>query len=234
MNNQKMNVHEGHRARLREKAHKGGTENMPDHELLEILLYNTNTRCDTNPIAHRLLDEFGSIVNIFDAKKESLLKVEGIGKESAVLLKAVKEIITRYNVGKMKVSENLDTFEKVKKFIISKFVNLTEERFYVICLNNNYKYIDGKFLSDAGTPTESIFYTRDVAHYVLNVNAVHVILAHNHPSGEIYPSYDDIRMTRSLKNILAPLGVRVDDHIIVGQDDAYSMKHDMHCDVFDE
>ena len=101
MNSENKNIHEGHRKRVREQFIKAGNlNNLPDHKILELLLFYSTPRSDTNELAHNLINQFGSLNGVFDAPYESLLEVKGIGEHSAVLLKLVPEAVKRYLINK--------------------------------------------------------------------------------------------------------------------------------------
>ena len=91
-------MHEGHRRRLMDRYIKEGLINFEDHQVLELLLFYAIPRKDTNEIAHILLKSFGSLSNVFEADAEELMKIEGIGKNAAVLIKMVFEMSRRYRM----------------------------------------------------------------------------------------------------------------------------------------
>ena len=80
-----MGIHDGHRAKMRQRFLKGGLENFADHEALELLLYYAIPRRDTNPIAHALMERYGSLSAVLAAPVDDLKKVEGVGESAAVL-----------------------------------------------------------------------------------------------------------------------------------------------------
>ena len=108
-----MSIHDGHRERLRKKFKEG---NIEDHELLELLLFSSIPRRNTNEIAHRLIDKFGSVNGVFNASERALCSVEGVGENSAMLIKTVSKCIERYLMKPNVPNERLDTFSKLEKY----------------------------------------------------------------------------------------------------------------------
>ena len=103
-----MADHSGHRDRLRGEF-LARSESFPDHKVLELLLFYALPRQDTNPIAHDLLERFGSLEGVLDAPPEALAQVKGVGDRSAVLFKAVKELARRYAAGRSRIGNLITT-----------------------------------------------------------------------------------------------------------------------------
>ena len=103
------NLHDGHRERMREKFIADNGKLFP-HEVIEIILYGANKRKDTNAIAHALIDKFGSLSAVFDAPVEELMKVDGVGKQNAVLIKTYPAVFRYYQADKMKDKKKLYSF----------------------------------------------------------------------------------------------------------------------------
>ena len=99
-----MGIHDGHRRRLKTEF-LIRPDAFPDHKVLELLLFYANPRADTNPLAHALIERFGSLTGVLDATPDELCKVPGIGEHASVLLKAVKELGGRYLAGRTSVED---------------------------------------------------------------------------------------------------------------------------------
>lgn len=218
MNN---NIHEGHRQRLKRRFVEEGLDNFEDHQVLELLLFFSIPRKDTNEIAHKLIFTFGSISNVFEAHPKDLQKVEGVGENSAILISLISQIARRYLADKAKKTFQLKNVEVAAEYIKSLFVGRKNEVFYVICLDAQLNVIHSVPLFE-GTVKEAVVYPRKVVECVLQYNASSVILAHNHPSGSVKPSMDDIRTTQKIVNALSTISVMVNDHFIVAGDKYYS------------
>lgn len=217
------NPHQNHRARVRETFRKAGVDGMPDHNLLELLLFYSIPRKDTNEIAHRLIETFGSLNGVFDAPYERLMEVEGMGESSALLLSLVPGICRRYAEGMTdKKKINLSTPEAVGDYIVKKYYGCKTEIFYMLCLDAVGNLINCCKLSE-GTIGTVVVDKRIMLEIALRNNADKVIFAHNHPNGLAIPSRDDLEMTCDLSSVLSTVGMRLADHFIVAGDEYISL-----------
>lgn len=216
------NPHQNHRARIRETFRKAGVEKMPDHNLLELLLFYSIPRKDTNEIAHRLINTFGSLNRVFDAPYEQLLAVEGMGESSALLISMIPGICKRYVDGKSKVKINLAEPEEAQSYIIKLFYGCNTEVFYMLCLDAVGNLINCCKIGE-GTAGNVLVDKRAVLETAFRNNADKVIFAHNHPNGIAAPSKDDLTMTSEFVSLLAGVGIRLADHIIVAGSDSISL-----------
>lgn len=215
-------VHSGHRERIRDRFAKEGLDGFTDHEVLELVLFYANARGDTNVTAHELIDQFGSLKTVLEARPEMLMQVNGVGSAAATLLSFVSQLSRRYltDMGKeLKQIANRQTAETYCKSLV---MGCRTERFHVICLSASCRVLGQRRISE-GSLSEVNAYPRLVAETALNYNAHSVILSHNHPGGTEAPSQDDIRTTEHLQRILSGLGITLLDHIIVSGDRTYSM-----------
>ncbi|MBQ4626208.1 MAG: DNA repair protein RadC [Clostridia bacterium] len=222
MNEKKNNPHQNHRARLRETFRKAGAEGMPDHNILEFLLFYSIPRKDTNEIAHRLIETFGSLKNVFEAPQERLAEVEGVGESSALLISMIPEICRRYIEGGETGKINLSEAEEVKKYISSKYYGCKKEVFYMICLDAVGNLINCCKMGE-GTAGSVVLDKRTVLETAFRNNADTVIFAHNHPGGIAAPSKDDIVLTDEFNSLFRGVGIRLADHLIVGDEDILSL-----------
>lgn len=221
-NNKLDNLHQNHRARLRETFRKAGVEGMPDHNLLEFLLFYSIPRKDTNEIAHRLIKTFGSLSGVFDASYEQLIEVEGMGESSALLISTVPGICRKYLEDKNKGKINLSEPRIAQEYVVKKYYGCKIEVFYMICLDAVGNLINCCKLGE-GTPGSVLIDKRRVLETAFRNNADKVIFAHNHPNGIAAPSKEDLAMTGELASLLAGVGIRLADHIIVADEEALSL-----------
>lgn len=196
---------------------------MPDHNLLELLLFYSIPRKDTNEIAHRLIDTFGSLNGVFDAPYERLMEVEGVGESSALLLSIVPGICRRYVEGMTdKKKLNLSTPESAGEYVVKKYYGCKTEIFYMLCLDAVGNLINCCKLSE-GTKGTVIVDKRIMLEVALRNNADKVVFVHNHPNGIAAPSRDDLEMTCDLSAVLSTVGIRLADHFIVAGDEYVSL-----------
>ena len=215
------NVHDGHRDRMRFRFLQEGAEGMATHEILEMLLYGTIARGDTNEIAHHLLDEFGSISNLIEADPYEIAKTAGVGIKSAVFLSLLHELVLRYEREKMDQKPALTSIQRSVEYCKALLAFRPRECFYAVCLDSRRKILHTSKVSE-GTVNDAAVSPRLVVEKALRYKATGVLLCHNHPNGNAKPSYEDIFLTGQLKKMLEPLGVEVLDHIIIGEDQYFS------------
>lgn len=216
-----MGLHDGHRARKKEQFRQHGLDSFADHEVLELALYYAIPRRDTNEIAHRLLQKFGSLQNVLNAPAEELAKVEGVGDGAALyltLLEAIRKRAAR-PTGRERV---LNTVDKCGRYFLALLEQERQEVLYQACLDAKGKLLSCKRLSQGGADSAA-FSLRQVVENALLSNASVVVLAHNHPSGVALPSAEDRMVTRQVMEALEPLGIRLIDHIVVADNDFVSM-----------
>lgn len=214
--------HEGHRERMRTRFRESSLNSFAPHEALELLLSYCIPKRDVNPLAHLLIERFGSFAQVLDASPEELEKVPGIGAYSATFLSLVAQAAGYYQRDKFRKRQRLTTAPEVGQYCLSLFVNDTSEKLYLISLN-----IHGQLLSHAlictGSLDELTIYTRDIVNAALRSNAYAVVLTHNHPGGSLRPSEADISTTYSVRDALSAIDVALLDHIIVGNGNYSSM-----------
>lgn len=209
------NVHINHRDRVKKKFSDFGFEGWYDHEVLEMMLFYAIPRCDTNPMAHALLKEFKTLAQVLDADIEALKKVPGIGENAAVFLSALGKLQGVYNRSKWGDGKTvLDNVTSAGIFCSDFIGNEKEEVFALICLDNKKEVKKSTVLS-RGVIDKVHADIRKIVENVVSVNAKYVILCHNHPSGILQPSYDDIEMTRHISKALSMMEIELVDHFVV-------------------
>ncbi|MBQ3044947.1 MAG: DNA repair protein RadC [Clostridia bacterium] len=217
------NPHENHRARLRETFRKAGVDGMPDHNLLELLLFYSIPRKDTNEIAHRLLSTFGSLSRVFDASYEQLLEVEGIGESSALLLSIFPAVCRRYIESSVSGKQNLSDPADAMAYVVKKYYgNNKLETFYMLCLDGVGNLINCCKMGE-GSAGSVVVDKRSILEAALRNKADKIIFAHNHPNGVAAPSRDDVVLTSEFCTLLNGVGIRLVDHIIVAGGDSVSL-----------
>lgn len=219
-----MGIHDGHRDRLKKRFLNHGLDSFDDHNLLELLLFFAIPRRDTNPIAHNLMNKFGTLSRVFEASVEELCQVDGIGVNAALLIKMVPQMGNRYVMSKVSLDldDILDDATKAGEYLKPRFSGERDEVVYMICMDSKCQVINTKLMFRGSVNSASIS-TRKIVENALVNNATRVIIAHNHVSGIALPSREDIETTRQIRDALRAVDVALIDHIVVVEDDYVSM-----------
>ena len=215
-------IHDGHRKRFKGEF-LARPDSFPDHKLLELLLFYANPRGDTNPVAHGLMDRFGSLAGVMDALPEELMKVPGVGEHAVVLLKAVKETGGRYLSSRSRMDEIVRGTGDIYEYLKDYFYGARNERIFLLCLDGKGKVLGTRKIGEGNVNAAEIT-TRGVVEAALSLNASQVVLAHNHPSGLALPSDGDVFSTRRLANVLEAVKVELVDHVVFSDDDMVSLR----------
>ena len=205
----------GHRDRLRTRLLDGGTEPVPDYELLEFLLYATIPRVDTKPLAKQLIERFGSFAAVMSAGREALRDAKLSDATIASLL-AVREAASRMLKGEMRDKPVLSSWQALLDYCRARMGFGPTEEFRLLFLDRkNVLMADERH--QTGTVDQTPVYPREVVKRALELSASAVIMVHNHPSGDTTPSRSDIEMTRSVREALKTVNVALHDHLVVGR-----------------
>lgn len=217
-----MANHDGHRARMRERFRGEGLDHFSEHEVLELLLYYSIPRINTNEIAHELLERFGSLSQVLDAQPEELERVEGIGASSATFLSLISQVVRYYHVNRMEHETILDTIEKCGRYLVPFFYGRRNETVFLLCLDAKCKLLCCRELGEGSVNSAGVP-VRKIVEVALGSNASSVVLAHNHPSGLALPSMEDMLTTRRVSTALDAVEITLVDHIVVADGDYVSM-----------
>lgn len=218
----KESVHKDHRRRLKNRFLLEGLDNFTEIQAMELLLFYCIPRRDTNPIAHGLLERFGSFSRVLEAPAEELKQVDGIGDEAATFLRLIPELIRYNSVNCAQRVRSLTSVEACGDYLMPYFANRRNETVFLLCLDAKCKVLccrevgEGS-INSAGVPI------RRVVELALAEGATSVVLAHNHPSGIALPSREDVMTTQRLATALDAVEVILADHIVVAEDDYVSM-----------
>ena len=216
-----MGIHDGHRARKKQQFLRSGPDSFANHELLELALFYAIPRRDVNGTAHELLERFGSLAGVLEADVEELRHIPGVGDSAAILLKLLSVVKFRAGCSEPE-GKIISSTDEAGEFFVRRMQGQKRELLYLMCLDGKGKVLSCRCLS-AGSANMTSTSVRQVVEQALRSGAVAVILAHNHPSGIALPSRADQHMTQQVVDALAPLGIRLLDHIVVADDDFVSM-----------
>ena len=222
-----MSIHDGHRQRLRERFRREGLDNFTEVQVLELLLFHTILRKDTNPLAHALLDRFGTLSQVLEAPVEELRKVDGISENTAIFLHLITDVGRYYLVNRTIQCTILPTIEKCAKYMVPFFFGRQVETVFLLCLDAKCKVLCCKEVGE-GSVNSAAISVRKIVETALASNATTVVLAHNHPSGVAIPSGEDVQTTRRIAQALRAVEVHLADHIVVADGDYVSMAQSGH------
>lgn len=206
---------EGHRKRLKERFRLHGLPSLHDYEALELLLFYAVPRKDVKPLAKKLMTAFGGLKGALDASLEDLNKVPGMGENSSLLIRLVKEFGSAYLKERALERDQISCTEDLVKYCMAAMGGLKDERFTVIYLDTRNRIIQVETIQD-GTVNQAVVYPRKILEKALHFKASAMILVHNHPSGNTTPSEADIRLTRAVQETAKILDIQVHDHLIIG------------------
>ncbi|MBQ6066198.1 MAG: DNA repair protein RadC [Clostridia bacterium] len=218
----RLTQHEGHRQRLKKRFVKDGFDHFEPHMILEMALFYTSPRQDTNGLAHDLIARFGSLAGVCDAPFDVLRSIRGVGDETAVFLKMIPEFARMYSQSRQAEKTVLLEPEDAVAFFEPRFLGRTNEVFMAAFLNARAELISCEVLSEGGGASV-VMDVPSVTRSALMLNAAAVIVAHNHPRGFAVPSAQDLTMTDQLASSLSAVGVKLCDHIIFSRDDYMRM-----------
>lgn len=207
----------------REKLTRFGSEPLSDAELLAILLRTGNKNKTVLELAQEIIKNYGLQGLAQMDAKDIQSEISGIGPAKAAELRAVFEIASRLQGKSINSKKQITGPEDVAEIMINKLQHLKQEHFYAILLTTKNTIISYEEISKGGLNIASIF-PREVFNKAIKNSAAKMILVHNHPSGDPTPSSEDINLTNRLIEAGKLTGVRVLDHIIVGDGDYISLK----------
>ena len=215
-----------HRQRVRDSYLNHSFESMQDHNVLEMILFYAIPRRDVKETAYALLNHFGSLENVLKADINELQKVKGVGENTAILLSLFDNVCNRIMLNRNDSTTSLLHHEMSKTYVANLLQNLHNERVIMISLASNLDIIACHTLAD-GTVTCANVEPRKIISYAISDHAAAVILGHNHPGGSYLPSEGDLVFTEKIKDMLRVMDIRLNDHIVVGQNGTLSMRNDM-------
>lgn len=216
-------LHRGHRNRVRIKF-KNDPTCLEDHEVLELLLYHSIPRQNTNEVAHRLIKHFGSFRRVFDADVTQLQEVEGIGENSALFLRSISETIARYSQDAHFITQPLTSRAALMEYLCSLFIGESKEKVYLILLSSSGRILHTEAIGSGFAGISEIAIKKMNA-LAVSSNAASALLVHNHPDGIPIPSRQDISTTQKIRVLLDQLGVNLIDHFIVVDNECVSILH---------
>lgn len=210
-------MHKDHRKHTKDRFLSEGLDSFEPHNVLELLLFYSIPQKDTNETAHMLINRFGSLSAVFDAPYDDLLTVPGISEHSATLIKLIPAISRRYAMEKNSKVTKLSSIEDIGKYLVARYLGVTEETVLLLLLDNKFGLIDCVKVHE-GSVNSSAITMRKLIETALFKRASMVVLAHNHPSGVALPSSDDLFTTQQVNRAFDLVEIGMLAHIIVAGD----------------
>lgn len=215
-------VNEGHRQRLRERMLKDGLDGFKDHELLELLLFQSVPRKDTNKLAHTLIASFGSLYNVLNAQPDELMLVKGVSQITACNIAMLKEVWRRYTRGKQeKEKRDLSSVKDIMRFAQLMIAESYAERVVVVYVDRGTKFL---FSTEYAADTDAHEVHLDVKKIIsdaVRIKAGGIMLFHCHTEGDCKPSTSDVRFTQKLIYALGGLEIVLLEHVIFAPNGEY-------------
>ena len=217
----------GHRERLRHRFLLGGGRDMPDYELLELLLTIAIPRRDVKPLAKELIRKFGSFAEVVNAPMEELTSVKGVKENTAAVLKIVRECSVRTSWQNLKSMDLpvISDFDAMVDYCRSAMAYQNVEEFRIIFLNAKL-FVIAEEIQQRGTVDQVAIHPREVIKSAMKHGASAMILVHNHPSGVVTPSKADIEVTKRIKEAAEAVSVKLFDHLIISKSSVYSFHNE--------
>jgi len=193
-----------------------GQEAISDVDLLTLLLSHRDTEGDARALATQLIQRFETFGNVVNARDSQITGTAEMPSEMIDLLRLVRAAGTRLAREEISNRPVLDAWHKLLPYLRAAMAHQTEEQFRVLFLDRSNVLIADE-VQHRGTIDHTPVYPREVAKRALELDASAIIMAHNHPSNNPEPSNGDIRMTRTIRDTLEPLGIVLHDHIIIAR-----------------
>ena len=210
-------LHENHRERVFKKFKEYGLDTFEDYQALELLLFYSIPRVDTNEIAHRLKNTFGSLSGVFDAPYEALRQVDGVGDRMAMMIRLIHDMAARIEKDRARVRQNsvrLTTPDLIGAYFVPQFAGAGEERLLAAYLDNAGRVLRCETVG-IGSVNRVALNMRGLLESACLLKAAGIALAHNHPGGDISPSAEDIELTKRVADGLRLADIQLVEHVIV-------------------
>ena len=206
----------------RERLYLYGSDSLSNEELISIILKTGTKNMCVKEVALKLLESVDSINKLKDVGINSLMKINGIGKTKAIEIKAALELGRRVYINNNKLDKiNLNSADIIYNYFLNLLVDKKQEYFYCVYVDTKNNYIDKKCLF-IGTINSSLVHPREIFKEAYLLSASGIICVHNHPSGDVTPSKEDIILTKKIREISLIHGIKLIDHIIIGNINYFS------------
>ncbi len=205
----------GHRQRLRDRFLERGLEGFSDAEIIELLLSFGTPRSDCKEPARAALKQFGSLAAVLEQPLTELREIKGIGPKNGFAVHFIQAVARRYLKDRLQGKRYLHSSTDVRDYLLHALRGLKKEVLTVIYLDSSHAILDTETVAE-GTINVNTVYPRELVKKALQQNAAAMIIAHNHPSGSLEPSAQDMQLTRTLSLLGSMMQIQLLDHIIIG------------------
>lgn len=207
--------------RPREKLKAKGAENLSNEELIAIILRCGNKEESVKDLAIRLVKTLHSFHDLNSITYQDLIKIKGIKEAKAISILACIELGKRLVNVKQSQKDKITNAEDIYDLFRTKVINLKQEKLFAIFLNTKNEVIHDEVIF-IGTQNKSITHPREIFNAAIKNSAVKLILVHNHPTGDVTPSNEDIKFTENIKKIGEMIGIPLMDHVIISETHFFS------------
>lgn len=217
MSNTKLpqNIHADHRNRMKDKYLEFGIAGFADHEILELLLFYAIPRKNVNPLAHKLLNHFGSFNSVIEADVDALMQVDGLGKNTAILISLIFKILHKYNLNPA-LKTKIVSASLAKAYCHKLYTEFNVEQFFVICINSAGKIMCSKRIGN-GTANSIEINIREITGFALANKCQRIIITHSHTNEKCMPSDDDLTFTKTVMLSCLLNDIDILDHGVIAR-----------------
>lgn len=234
-NEKVKNIHAGHRKRVRQELFNIDFSTASEVRVLESLLFATHEQKDVNPLAHALLDKFGSIVGVLEASPSELMKVNGVGEATVYHLSSYLKVFKLYNLKRVKDNIKVTTSSEMIRHFAPLIRNERVEKCVILILDDNYEVKRKKIIElSSSTSKIEVSFNECFSMFSGIDYCKFIAILHNHPSGTAYPSFNDNSLTEVFCGRFGILGKVLLDHIIVSPNDTFSYRDMGLLDIYEK
>lgn len=210
--------------RPREKLMLKGRASLSDAELVAILIGSGNSEESAVELSRRILKQAGdNLVELSRMNLNELMSFKGIGEAKAISIVAAMELGKRRRSSEARIRKVIRSSQDAFECIYSEVTDLDYEKFWVVLLDQANQVIRISEVSE-GSVSGTVADPKKIFRLALEGNASSIILCHNHPSGQLKPSEQDIKITEKLKQSGEMIDLKVLDHLIIGHDKFFSFR----------
>ncbi len=216
---------QGEALQPRERLVAVGPEKLSNQELLAIFIRTGTKNQPVSILSNHLLAKLENLAALKDLSIEELQALAGIGRVKAIEIKAMIELGKRINQSAFLLEEQVLGSEKLGKRMMQELGDKKQEHLVALYLNTQNQIISQRTIF-IGSVNRSIAEPREILYYAIKCMATSVIIVHNHPSGSVQPSKNDLTFTKALKKSCDTLGLVLLDHLIVSDQNYYSFREE--------